>query len=862
MNPAVLWFSKFVAGVVRDRLRGDVNRNLQYAVGLFEAERLYGLNYVVVPSNDYSVHHDDKTYIDSVSFPHQTFFYRGGDCSDLAILYSALLESVGIEAAFITIPGHIFAAFSLGISEAEAKAEFYDPGMLIYRDGRAWAPVEITMVKDGFTKAWRVGAKEWYDNVRLGTAAFYPVREAWKSYPPAAFPDVNPRFSLPDEVLTMQSFDLSLDRYVAREIEPRIKETRARLAAGDPRIMANELGILYGRYGMLKESWAQFSAAAKGDFQSAWTNLGNVAYLRKDYKLAVGYYQWALKLDSEDHNALLGIARSQYELELFDESDRAYAELLAKDPELARRNGYLASIYGGEGRAWSLSDRFAGTAWAVPRERPAMALAPASVASPAPAAPAPPAPPSVVASEPVPGTALQGETMAKAQEEARPEGAVPAIGELPGPDAQVSPPPPLVLARPSPAKDAAEAAPQIAEALPEDADILAKLAASNAAKQEAEKAILAASVGPSPQAPPPVASPAESEDPIIVAVAPQPEAPAAQVEASAPQLEAPAAQVEASAPQLEAPAAQVEAPAAQVEAPAAQVEAPAAQLEGPAAQVEAPAAQVKAPAAQVEAPAAQLEAPAAQVEAPAAQVKAPAAQVEAPAAQVEAPAPQLEAPAPQPEAPAVQLEAQAPPAETSLPPVLTTATESYASLAEGFGSSFIGSGRWTVDPSTARQTDPDQFRAKLVLPLAQGQGSFRYSFSARSMGKGWVGLGLHIYAAGSKTHSGYGSGESILVWLTRDPVHFAKDTTRIQVYRSTTDVRMSLVAESPVELSIFELNRIEVEFDSNAGGVSVRVNGKEGLSTKLRGPIAEGAYVILRCIDKAEFADFRVESKR
>ena len=63
-NPAALWFSRYASGIVRDRLRGDVNKPLQLAIGMFEAERLYGLNYVVVPANDYSVKHGLKDRLD------------------------------------------------------------------------------------------------------------------------------------------------------------------------------------------------------------------------------------------------------------------------------------------------------------------------------------------------------------------------------------------------------------------------------------------------------------------------------------------------------------------------------------------------------------------------------------------------------------------------------------------------------------------------------------------------------------------------------------------------------------------------------------------------------------------------------
>ncbi|HUX37325.1 MAG TPA: hypothetical protein VMV44_05430, partial [Rectinemataceae bacterium] len=364
-NPAALWFARFATNIVRDRLRGDINLPLQYAIGLFEAERLYGLNYVVVPTNDYSVKHGIKDYIDSVQFPHQTLENRGGDCSDLAILFAALMESVGVRAAFITIPGHIFAAFDTGLDEAAARSTFYDPDLLVYRNGRAWVPVEITMVKDGFNKAWRVAAKEWHDNVALGKAAFYTLSDCWTIYPPASFPGVNPRFNLPGEADEAIAFDSSLDRFVAREIEGKVARLRVASSAEPPAKASNELGILFARYGMLKQAWQNFSDSAKANYDPAWTNLGNVAFLRKDFKLALTYYDYALKANEKDTDALLGKARCEYELEDFESSDADYAKLNSIDSALASRFGYLASIYGGAGRAYSLADRASSVEWAV-----------------------------------------------------------------------------------------------------------------------------------------------------------------------------------------------------------------------------------------------------------------------------------------------------------------------------------------------------------------------------------------------------------------------------------------------------------------------------------------------------------------
>ena len=101
-------------------------------MGLFERERLFGLAYVVDPSTSYVEKSANKSAVDSLQFPHQTLFYRGGDCDDMSILFSALLEAVGVKTAFITIPGHIFMAFALNMNEETARATFLNPDELIF----------------------------------------------------------------------------------------------------------------------------------------------------------------------------------------------------------------------------------------------------------------------------------------------------------------------------------------------------------------------------------------------------------------------------------------------------------------------------------------------------------------------------------------------------------------------------------------------------------------------------------------------------------------------------------------------------------------------------------------------------------
>lgn len=72
------------------------------------AERLFlalynrGLDYATDPSGD---------NLDYLQFPEETLQRRAGDCDDLAVLFAALLEAVGIESRLIHVPRHLFVGY-------------------------------------------------------------------------------------------------------------------------------------------------------------------------------------------------------------------------------------------------------------------------------------------------------------------------------------------------------------------------------------------------------------------------------------------------------------------------------------------------------------------------------------------------------------------------------------------------------------------------------------------------------------------------------------------------------------------------------------------------------------------------------
>jgi len=183
---AARYFARYVASAVNYEHRSGgseqkVPSNVIYAAALFEALRLYGISYVVVPATSFVNVSSDESVLDNVSFPYQALYYRGGDCSYLSILFCSLLEALDIESAFITIPGHIYIAF-----EAGDNLRNEDSGNIIEVDGRRWLPVEITVPGEGFVRAWRIGAQQWKNAGE--EAALYPIREAWKVYPPVTVP--------------------------------------------------------------------------------------------------------------------------------------------------------------------------------------------------------------------------------------------------------------------------------------------------------------------------------------------------------------------------------------------------------------------------------------------------------------------------------------------------------------------------------------------------------------------------------------------------------------------------------------------------------------------------------------------------
>ena len=341
-DPAVLEFSKRVAGWTKDTGSRAVNSNLSMAIGLHEALRLYGISYVVDPKTPFSEFSKDKFLVDFLQFPRQTLNYTAGDCDDLSILYCALLESVGIETAFITIPGHIFMALSLDMEPDSARKSFLRPDDLIYIDGKTWLPVEITMIKENFLQAWEAGAKMWRENAARNQAELFPMHDSWSVYKPVGLPGTA-SVSMPDRLEVINAFQSELIRFIDREIYPQVSRLQAQIRQNnnEPKFV-NRLGVLYARYGLYDKAVVQFEKILRTvEYVPALINMGNIGFLNKDFKGALEYYQRAFIKEPDNPKVLLSIARASHELENYGTVGEFYEKLKLLDPELAEQFAYL-----------------------------------------------------------------------------------------------------------------------------------------------------------------------------------------------------------------------------------------------------------------------------------------------------------------------------------------------------------------------------------------------------------------------------------------------------------------------------------------------------------------------------------------
>lgn len=136
--------------------------NFLIARDIFNDLTQKGLHYQSDPNIPY--YRDDY-----VQFATETIERKTGDCDDLVVLYCSLLESIGIQTAFIDVKdpekeiAHLYMMFDSGLTPEQGTLISANEKKYVIRErssGRKtiWIPVETTLVDGGFDQAWKEGA--------------------------------------------------------------------------------------------------------------------------------------------------------------------------------------------------------------------------------------------------------------------------------------------------------------------------------------------------------------------------------------------------------------------------------------------------------------------------------------------------------------------------------------------------------------------------------------------------------------------------------------------------------------------------------------------------------------------------------
>jgi tetratricopeptide (TPR) repeat protein len=227
-------------------------------------------------------------------------------------------------------------------------------------------PLKVSLIREGFLRAWNEAALAINRNGAEGAPeGFYTLADAWLDFPPAGVPGVSAQTRKPAEEQVRTAFKAVVSLVISREVEPRAAAMRQSFGpTGGTARQHNSLGILYARYGMYREALAAFQEAAVRGERRAAINIGNVAFMLREYETAVAWYESALQTMPTDVAPLIGLARSYYELDIYDKADEYFRRAAALQPELAERYSYLsARLSGTVARASAAMDRLGDMLW-------------------------------------------------------------------------------------------------------------------------------------------------------------------------------------------------------------------------------------------------------------------------------------------------------------------------------------------------------------------------------------------------------------------------------------------------------------------------------------------------------------------
>lgn len=324
------------------------NSNLSKAMVLFNALGKHGIVYQADQQTPWYLIAADSSIFDNIQYPSELLNSKIGDCDDCTVLFSSLLENLGIQTMLLDVfapgQGHIYMMFDSGVPVDEIEGQPFNSSEYVILNNKVWIPVETTMYGHTFSAAWRNGAEEYHRMKEQGYINEIDVAVAKLEYK-AGQPIVE-EITLPPKSLIDELVAIDIENYDAR-LEQFALASGVSLDNPDG---LYDAGAAYLRFGRLDNAEEMFNQALelRPEFGDALNAMGVILTRRGDYDHALDYYNRASELLPTDAGIRLNIAITLYLQGRRAEAEAEYDRVVDMDRTFKDLLKFLKRKDGGE----------------------------------------------------------------------------------------------------------------------------------------------------------------------------------------------------------------------------------------------------------------------------------------------------------------------------------------------------------------------------------------------------------------------------------------------------------------------------------------------------------------------------------
>lgn len=296
-------YARNLVSTYKNKNIGNMNRNLFNAMLVFDALGATGLTYVLDPQSPLRQREKTMEVVDYIQFPRDTIRFKSGDCDDCTVLFSSLMEHIGIQTALIDLQEHILMMFNTGVPENAAGQIASSSKMYVIKDGYVWIPVETTLIGSSFSKAWQTGISEYYKGKESRKLTVIDVSKAQSTYNAVTLPEITWEPKMPS-TYKIDKF-LNQDMKFANDIGMKnvLQGLKAKLKKNPKDLNTlNKVGIMLSKTGDTEEGVEYLEKAVKLNPKAAkyHNNLGNAYFVMDEINKAQKEYEEAIRLDPDN----------------------------------------------------------------------------------------------------------------------------------------------------------------------------------------------------------------------------------------------------------------------------------------------------------------------------------------------------------------------------------------------------------------------------------------------------------------------------------------------------------------------------------------------------------------------------------